>query len=425
MELKQGFRQTEIGIIPEDWEMKDIASISSIFGGGTPSTAIGDYWNGEIPWVSAGDVSNTKGRFITDTSYKITELGLSSCSTRIMPEGTTIIIARGATVGRIAQFGQCMAFNQTCYALLPFGQVDRDFLFYSMKYSVNEIIKGLASGTIFGTVTTSSFSQWKIPVPSKIIEQQAIAAALSDVDSLIASLNSLIAKKRAIRQGMMQDLLTGKRRLPGFKNEWGKYRLDEVVDKKKNYSFVGGPFGSNLKASEYTPNGVRIIQLQNIGDGVFNNDYAIFTSDQKADELIACNIYPGEIILSKMGDPVARACLMPMNDKRYLMASDGIRLAVDEKRFDKIFILYFINSAFFRNNAIEASTGSTRQRISLKVLKSLPVFAPPLMEQKEIANILHDIDAEIRSLEQKREKTRLIKLGMMQELLTGRTRLVS
>src|SRR5690606_15513882 len=107
---------------------------------------------------------------------------------------------------------------------------------------------------------------------------------------------------------------------------------------------TGGPFGSNLKASDYTENGVRIIQLQNIGDGVFNDEYRVYTSTKKADELASCNIFPGDILLSKMGDPVARATLVPPIEERYLMASDGIRLKVDEKKFDRNFILEAINS---------------------------------------------------------------------------------
>lgn len=169
---------------------------------------------------------------------------------------------------------------------------------------------------------------------------------------------------------------------------------------------------------------MRIIQLQNIGEGTFHDDYAIYTSEAKADELLSNNIYPGEIILSKMGDPVARACLVPCVDRRYLMASDGIRLAVDSRRFDKRFVHDYINSPYFRKRAVEASTGSTRERIGLTELKQLPVAAPALPEQVAIATVLSDMDAELAALEQRLAKTRALKQGMMQELLTGKMRLV-
>jgi type I restriction enzyme S subunit len=160
--------------------------------------------------------------------------------------------------------------------------------------------------------------------------------------------------------------------------DWDVTLFSEFADKNKKWSITGGPFGSNLKTSDYTNDGVQIIQLQNIGDGIFYDDSPIYTSIEKANELISCNIYPGEIILSKMGDPVARACFIPPKGERFLMASDGIRLVVDEKKFDKIFVHEYINSPFFRNRAFEISTGSTRLRIGLPELKRLKVICTPL-----------------------------------------------
>jgi len=249
---------------------------------------------------------------------------------------------------------------------------------------------------------------------------------LSDAEALIESLEGLIAKKRQIKRGAMQELLTGKTRLPpGFSGEWEEIPLGDVADNHQSWSFVGGPFGSNLKTADYTDEGVRIIQLQNIGNGKFEDESTVFTSPQKADELLSCNIYPGDIILSKMGDPVARACIIPPLEDRFVMCSDGIRLAVDESRFDVFFVFVQINAPDFREKAESASTGSTRKRIGLTALRTLALWAPSLEEQRAIASVLSDMDAEIAALETKLAKARQIKQGMMQELLTGRIRLVS
>lgn len=205
--------------------------------------------------------------------------------------------------------------------------------------------------------------------------------------------------------------------------DWDICLFSEVADRNKKWSITGGPFGSNLKSSDYTEEGVQIVQLQNIGDGVFHDNYKIYTSEKKANELLSCNIYPGEIILSKMGDPVARACIIPFGSQRYLMASDGIRLLIDEQCFSKNFVFYYINSIYFRKRAFEVSNGSTRLRIGLPVLKKLLVIKPTKAEQTAIANALSDADALINSLEKLIEKKRAIKQGAMQELLTGRKRL--
>ena len=200
--------------------------------------------------------------------------------------------------------------------------------------------------------------------------------------------------------------------------DWGIVIFSEIADKSVKNSITGGPFGSNLKTDDYTNDGVQIIQLQNIGDGKFIDNSIVYTSYNKADELKSCNIYPGEIILSKMGDPVARACIMPQKAKRYLMASDGIRLVVDENKFSKLFVFHYINSKYFRNRAIDISTGSTRQRIGLPDLKSLFFIKPPLTEQKAIATALSDVDSLISSLDKLIIKKKAIKQGAMQELLT-------
>lgn len=206
-------------------------------------------------------------------------------------------------------------------------------------------------------------------------------------------------------------------------NTWKIGQFSDFADKGIRWSITGGPFGSDLKMEDYTNEGVQIIQLQNIGDGTFNDNYKIFTSKEKADKLISCNIFPEDLILSKMGDPVARVCYVPNTADRFVMASDGIRLVVDEKKFNKKFVHDYINSNNFRKRAITVSTGSTRQRIGLPELKKIKVIIPPLTEQKAIADCLSTWDDAIE------KQTKLIaakeqrKKALMQQLLSGKKRL--
>lgn len=208
-------------------------------------------------------------------------------------------------------------------------------------------------------------------------------------------------------------------RFPKFLNDgnWNEKELIETADKKIKWSFTGGPFGSNLKASDYTPNGIRIIQLQNIGDGEFMDNYKIYTSIEKANELLSCNIYSGDIILSKMGDPVGRACLIPLNIERCVMASDGIRLAVDETKYSKYFIYSLINSKEIREAIDKKATGSTRKRIGLDELKRISLTIPKsLEEQQKIASCLSSLDELITAHNQKLETLKTYKKGLMQKL---------
>ena len=215
---------------------------------------------------------------------------------------------------------------------------------------------------------------------------------------------------------------TPKLRFKEFSGEWESKRLIDICDKSDRYSFTGGPFGSDLKSEHYTEEGVQIIQLQNIGDGKFINENKIYTSEEKANQLISCNIYPGEIIIAKMADPVARACIIPRYRDRYLMASDGIRVVVDKDRYDTIFTLNYINSNYFRKKAIINSTGATRLRIGLSELKDLTLNVPSKEEQEKIASFFSLIDKKIEKQGEKVEALKDYKKGMMQKIFSKEIR---
>jgi type I restriction enzyme, S subunit len=422
--LKPGYKQTEVGVIPEEWNVKPLKQLS-------PRQCVGVVVNPSSYFDDEGTVPFLVGSNVGENSIKWrTAKRISDASNQIL--GATRLAAGDLVTVRVGEPGVTAVIPPeldgcNCASMMIVRQhpsFDSHWLCWLMNSRIGRLqVDHVQYGTAQKQFNISDAVDFCYPVPP-LPEQHAIATALSDVDDLIASLDRLIAKKRDIKQATMQQLLTGKTRLPGFSREWKVMKLEDVADKDVQWSITGGPFGSNLKTVDYVTDGVRIIQLQNIGDGVFHDDYKIYTSEEKADELISCNIYPGEIILSKMGDPVARACIVPNGDRRYLMASDSIRLVVNKKCFDKRFVHDYINSSYFRKKAMEASTGSTRQRIGLEDLRKLPFVVPPLSEQQAIANILSDIDAEIAALEQKRDKTRALKQGMMQELLTGKTRLI-
>lgn len=212
-------------------------------------------------------------------------------------------------------------------------------------------------------------------------------------------------------------------RFPEFEGNWLSYALKDVKDPKDKYSFAGGPFGSDLKKSDYKDNGIRIIQLQNINDGNFNDNYKIYTSSEKADILKSCNIYPGDIVIAKMADPLARATILPQNkENRYLMASDAIRLKVDDKRFNKIFMVNYINSRRFRRQAEDNSSGSTRMRIGLVTLGQLKISSPNKKEQDIIGDFFSKLDQQIELEEKKLAKLEEQKKGYMQQIFSQELR---
>lgn len=417
--IAEKYKQTEIGIIPSDWEVSVVSKIGTI--------------NGRVGWkgytkkdlrdngpyaIGAKHIDKSNRLDLSEPTCLSMEKFIESPEIMVF-KGDILIVQRG-TIGKVTVIDKEIgdATINPSMLILRLKNIPFKYAFYYLisNSGQNQILLDTSS-TGVPMITQKQVLNFQIPLPPTQAEQTAVATALSDADALITSLERLIEKKHAIKQGAMQKLLKPK-------EGWEVKKLGEIADGNKKWSFTGGPFGSNLKSSDYTETGVRIIQLQNIGDGVFNNESEVFTSSQKANELISCNIYPGEIILSKMGDPVARACIIPNNHERYLMCSDGIRLVVNEKENNTFFIYTYINSPVFRKLAENASTGSTRKRIGLTQLRSLELILPKLKEQTYVAEILSSMDTEITALEQKLAKYKMTKQGMMQELLTGKIRLI-
>ena len=164
------------------WGEVPVSEVASAVIGGTPARSVAEYWGGDIPWATAKDVAAISSRYLDQVQECITEQGLESSAAKLMPEGTVVITARG-TVGALAQLRREMAFNQTCYAILPKDELDSNFLFYSLKGTLSEM-RSLTYGTVFETITKRTFDNWKIPLPP-LPEQRAIAHILGILDDKI------------------------------------------------------------------------------------------------------------------------------------------------------------------------------------------------------------------------------------------------
>lgn len=210
-------------------------------------------------------------------------------------------------------------------------------------------------------------------------------------------------------------------------NDWSFVPIYDLRNKNDRYSFTGGPFGSDLKSEHYTDSGVRVIQLQNIGEGKFYNDNKVFTSEEKANQLKTCLIYPDEIILAKMF-PAGRSCKIPRAEEKFLMCSDGIRLSVDRSKYNNDFVFQALNTSYFLKAVQSQSTGTTRSRIGLNDLKIIPIAIPnSIIEQQKIADILTTVDDKLENVESQIAEYTNLKTGLMQQLLTkgiGHTKFV-
>lgn len=396
MDVKPGYKLTEVGVIPEDWDLASLGELFTFknglnkgkehFGYGTPIVNYMDVY--KRPGIHAADV---KGRvslskqeikayevhkgdvFFTRTSETTDEIGMTS----VMLDDPQDTVFSGFVLRARPKNGYLAdQFKKYCF-------------------STNEVRKAIVSKSSYTTRALTNgrlLSTVIIPLPS-IHEQRAIAAALSDLDALITALDRLIAKKRDIKQAAMQELLTGKRRLPGFSGEWLVKSFGDVLlrlNLKDN----------QIQTSDYQATGIYPVVDQ-------GKERVIGFSDRD-DKVFRC---PGGGVIV-FGD---HTCIVKFVDFDFIVGADGTQvLAAKAEQCVHFHALQLEHSGIF-------PTGYNRH---FKFLKERQFEVPSHPEQTAIAAVLSDMDAEIATLEAKLGKTRLIKQGMMQELLTGRIRLV-
>lgn len=394
--------------VPAEWKLIPITKVATLESGHTPSRKKIQYWNGGIPWVSLHDSQGLEGLEIYETEKTISLEGLENSSARLLPKGT-VVFSRTATIGKVSVMGSAMATSQDFANYICGDQLHNFYLVYLFRFLKPEWSR-LMAGSTLNTIYMPVFRDLQVLLPP-INEQKAIAAALSDVDALLQGLEQLIAKKRDIKQAAMQQLLTGKQRLPGFGAEWEVKRLGDLARIQRGAS--PRPIDSPIWFDEYSTVGwVRISDVTKSGT------YLTETTQRLSEQGI------------KHSRPVARGSLImsicatvgrPVITQIDTCIHDGF-VVFDNLQTNQRFMYYslkFIEDDWSRHG----QTGS-QMNLNTGLITQTEIRIPPVEEQTAIATILSDMDAEIAALEQQRDKTRELKQGMMQQLLTGQIRLV-
>jgi type I restriction enzyme S subunit len=416
MELmeKQGFTQTEVGIIPDYWEVNPLEYyfdfISYGFTNPMPTT------NNGIFMVTARDVNY--GEILYDSSRLTSEWAYNKLLTKkSKPIKNDILLTKDGTLGRLAIVGdEKICINQSVAIIRPNTKVYPLFLKKLLESNYYQrVMLENAGGSTIKHIYVSIVNKMLIGVPPTLTEQKAIATALSDVDDLIAHLDKLITKKKAIKQGAMQQLLIpshkGGKRLAGFTGEWKENKLGDIGE---------CIIGLTYSPSNVVNSGTLVLRSSNI-----QNDQLSFKD----------NVYVNSIIPEKLRVRKGDILVCVRNGSRRLI---GKCAKIDERcegeTFGAFMSVYrsqlndFISHAFKSysiEKQIEENLGATINQITNGTLNSFKVWLPvDGKERIEIVKVLDEMDAEIVQYQEKKSKYQLIKQGMMQELLTGKTRLV-
>lgn len=419
MELmeKQGYKQTEVGLIPEDWEIFEMSQILN-------GIADVDHYmpktekNG-VPYVMTGDLKDKVSNIDFDNCKKISNSDYKKLSKKVKNIKGDIILARYATVGTVTNVDIDIDFivSYSCVTIKPnFSKILSAILYYYFKSNIFKLeVSNKVNANIQDNVGIGDLVKMKVPLPPTINEQKAIATALSDVDELISNLDKLITKKKSLKQGAIQQLLTPK-------ENWTLTSLIELAENKKS-NFDDGDW---IESEFIIESGIRLIQTGNIGIGKFiEKGSKKYISEESFFKLRCKEVIKGDLLICRLAEPAGRACVMPnIGESKVITSVDVSIFRGDDKIVNREFLSQYFTTGKWFNQVLERVGGTTHKRISRGALGKIEFFLPNIEEQKTIAQILADMDLELDQLETKKAKYLNIKQGMMQELLTGKTRLI-
>ncbi|MCQ6962978.1 restriction endonuclease subunit S [Methanolobus chelungpuianus] len=433
--IPAGYKQTEMGVIPEDWQTPTLGSLTVLMTNGFVGTATTHYASNDngILYIQGYNVEensfNFHGiKFVTEDFHNA---HMKSCL-----KGGDLLTVQTGDVGLTTIVPESLA-GSNCHALIISRFDKRKSFSAFISYYLNSKpgrsrLKLIETGTTMKHLNVGDMLHFTVPLPPAIAEQEAIAQALSDADALIESLEQLIAKKRQIKQGAMQELLTGKRRLPGFEIKRG-YKQTELGLVPEDWECVESAvvvtyFGGNAFKSEATvPNGVRWLKIANVGKRKIMWNEISFLPSSYIREYQSYLLQKGDVVMAltrPILDGELKIAKLTSNDLPCLL-NQRVAKIVTKHTANLNFIYYELQMSRFVEAMNEAMAGTDPPNIGAKTLGKILLPLPStLAEQEAIACILSDMDAEITMLEEELEKSRSIKQGMMQELLVGKIRLV-
>ena len=425
-----GSRHDEyLQLLPLRWEKAAIEELGDLVGGGTPSRANPANWDGEISWLTPGEVTELDGRkFVRHTRERITEVGLAASAAKLVPVGSVLITTR-ATIGGVAVAGLPLTTNQGFRTLVPNETADPDFYFHLFKLIAPEF-KRFGSGSTFDEISRRLLGAIVVPRP-EVGEQRAIANVLDAADDAIECVSRRIAKLSNLRLGFVHQLLTrgldsrGRIRsdtdqfadsvVGQHPREWVVSTLDSVVDRERPIVY-----GILMPGRGYEgPGAVPVIKVKDILGGAVVKDGLLSTTPEIDKEYKRSRLVAGDLLFTIRGT-VGRMAFVPPSLNGANITQDTARIAVTGA--NPVFVREWLDS-FSARRFIDLNTvGQAVRGINLGDLRQVPIALPPRGEQDDIAGAVESFDVALALEKQRLTELSSIKRGLSRDLLTGAVR---
>jgi type I restriction enzyme, S subunit len=411
-----------------DWCESSVAELADIVSGGTPSREISAFWNGGIPWVTPTDITLSKTNYLSETADSLSRLGLLNSSAKMLPAGAILFTSR-ASVGLVKMAAMPVCTNQGFKSLVPHSSVDGPFLFYQVERLRGQFQR-YAAGSTFPEINKGDTGRVRIPHPVNRDEQRRIASVLEAVDAAIESTTDLVAKYQQIKAGLMYDVFTrgvladGQLRPPHretpelyqrtalgwIPKDWSLHRCADICTRIC--------VGIVIQPTQYyVEEGVPALRSANVREEGIDPSNLVYISASANRQLAKSQLKAGDIVSVRTGYPGTSAVvpqeLEGANCIDILISTPGDRVSSD-------FLCDWINSSFGKEQVLRQQGGMAQQHFNVGEMRELLVALPSLDEQDRISAKLSTVTQTLTVERARAEKYRAQKLGLMQDLLSGR-----
>ena len=396
--IPQGYKNSPLGIIPEEWEVKKICDFGKVITGNTPPTKDVDNYGSTYMFVSPADI--TENKYIKSSERKLSRKGFSL--SRIMPKDSVLFTCIGSTIGKCAIANEDLTSNQQINAIICNSNHNEEFLYYELNRRSSRI-KLIAGEQAVPIINKSTFENIKILCPP-LEEQIQICSVLQLWDTAIEKQSVLIEKLKLRKRALMQQLLTSKKRLPGFSGEWREVKLGEIFDERNETN------RDDLPLLSITGDKGVIYQSDSEKRDISNDDKSKYK-----------RICPNDIGYNTMRMWQGRSALSKLEG----IVSPAYTIVIPKENVDVRFMTMLIQQSRVVYSFWTHSQGLVSDTLNCKYpdFCQVKVFIPTKTEQSAIADMFENFDTEIELANKKLVNMQSQKRGLMQQLLTGKKRI--
>ena len=398
------------------WQTKTLGEVCDVMNGGTPKTGVPEYWDGNHRWITPAEMGKRLSPYVSDTERKITDLGLRDSSARMLPPNSVILSSR-APIGHLVINTEPMGTNQGCKGLIPRSQIEHKFLYFYLS-SIVDLLNSLGTGATFKELSGGKLKEVTVPVPP-LAEQQRIVGLLDEAFEGLATAKSNAEKNlqnaRALFESHLQSVFTQRG------SGWVEKKVCELLEKYGG-EIKTGPFGTKLKASEYTETGVPVISVGEVRLGkIVLHDRTPRVDRGVTDRMPEYVLEEGDIVFGRKGGVERSACVRK-DQAGWFLGSDGIRLRLPTN-CNRRFLAYQFLSPTHKNWMLNQAVGTTMPSLNQKIIERIPIAICSLPQQQSIVEQLDALSEQTQHLarlyEQKLAALEALKKSLLHQAFTG------